>query len=98
MDRTTLPPTPGTSDGRFTSPSVAASPQGTPNVLILLFDDMGYAASSAFGGPCEMPAADRLAEGGLRYTRFHTTALCAPTRQALMTGLNHHSAGMGAIP
>lgn len=70
-------------------------PAGAPNVLVVLVDDMGFGASSAYGGPCEMPTADRLADGGLRYSRFHVTALCSPTRQALMTGRNHHSVGMG---
>jgi arylsulfatase len=72
-------------------------PDGAPNVLIVLLDDVGFAASSAFGGPCATPTAERLAAAGLRYTRFHTTALCAPTRQALLTGRNHHSVGMGAV-
>ncbi|WP_421119433.1 arylsulfatase [Aquihabitans daechungensis] len=72
-------------------------PAGAPNVLIVLLDDVGFGASSTFGGPCAMPNADRLAAGGLRYNRFHTTALCAPTRQALLTGRNHHSVGMGSI-
>jgi arylsulfatase A-like enzyme len=72
-------------------------PQGAPNVLVILLDDVGFGASSAFGGPCATPTADRLAAGGLRFNRFHTTALCAPTRQALLTGRNHHSVGMGAI-
>jgi arylsulfatase A-like enzyme len=72
-------------------------PEGAPNVLIVLLDDVGFGASSTFGGPCETPTADRLAAGGLRYNRFHTTALCAPTRQALLTGRNHHSVGMGSI-
>jgi arylsulfatase len=72
-------------------------PPGAPNVLIVLLDDVGFGASSAFGGPCETPTAERLAGGGLRYNRFHTTALCAPTRQALLTGRNHHSVGMGSI-
>ena len=72
-------------------------PEGAPNVLIILLDDVGFAASSAFGGPCATPTAERLAAGGLRYTRFHTTALCAPTRQALLTGRNHHSVGMAAV-
>ncbi len=72
-------------------------PTGAPNVLIVLLDDVGFGASSAFGGPCRTPTADRLAAGGLRYNRFHTTALCAPTRQALLTGRNHHSVGMGSI-
>ena len=66
-------------------------------MLIVLLDDVGFGASSAFGGPCQTPAAEKLAAGGLKYTRFHTTALCAPTRQALLTGRNHHSAGMGTI-
>ncbi|MGL6278879.1 MAG: arylsulfatase, partial [Gaiella sp.] len=72
-------------------------PEGAPNVLVILLDDVGFAASSAFGGPCATPTAERLAESGLRYSRFHTTALCAPTRQALLTGRNHHAVGMGAI-
>ncbi|WP_204079548.1 arylsulfatase [Mycobacterium riyadhense] len=72
-------------------------PAGAPNVLLILLDDVGFGAASAFGGPCQTPAAERLAGGGLRYNRFHTTALCSPTRQALLTGRNHHSAGMGGI-
>ena len=68
-----------------------------PNVLIILLDDVGFGASSAFGGPCHTPTAERLAADGLRYNRFHTTALCAPTRQALLTGRNHHTVGMGTI-
>lgn len=71
------------------------APEGAPNVVVVLLDDMGFGAPSAFGGPCEMPTADRLAGGGLRYNRFHVTAICSPTRQALMTGRNHHSVGMG---
>ncbi len=66
-------------------------------MIIVLIDDMGFGASSAFGGPCRMPVAERLAGQGLRYTRFHTTALCSPTRQALLTGRNHHTVGMGCI-
>ena len=72
-------------------------PRGAPNVLVVLLDDVGFGASSAFGGPVNMPTAERLAAGGLKYTRFHTTALCAPTRQALLTGRNHHSVGMGCV-
>ena len=72
-------------------------PEGAPNVLIVLLDDVGFAASSAFGGPCATPTAERLAADGLKYNRFHTTALCAPTRQALLTGRNHHTVGMGVI-
>ncbi|WP_232667445.1 arylsulfatase [Pseudonocardia sp. TRM90224] len=70
-------------------------PAGAPNVVIVVMDDLGFGTSSSYGGPCLMPAADRLAEGGLRYTRFHVTALCSPTRQAMLTGRNHHSVGMG---
>jgi len=72
-------------------------PKGAPNVLIVLIDDAGFGSSSAFGGPCQTPNAEKLAAGGLQYNRFHTTALCSPTRQALLTGRNHHSAGMGCI-
>ncbi|XXF79980.1 arylsulfatase [Myxococcaceae bacterium GXIMD 01537] len=72
-------------------------PQGAPNVLIVLLDDVGFGASSAFGGPCRTPHFEKLASNGLKYTRFHTTALCSPTRRALLTGRNHHSVGMGSI-
>jgi arylsulfatase A-like enzyme len=72
-------------------------PTGAPNVLVVLLDDTGFGASSAFGGPVSTPRFERLADAGLRYTRFHTTALCSPTRQALLTGRNHHSVGMGGI-
>lgn len=73
------------------------APDGAPNVLIVLIDDMGFGVSRSFGGPIEMPAFDRLAQNGLKYNRFHTTALCAPTRTALLTGYNHHSNNMGCI-
>src|SRR6201747_3074371 len=72
-------------------------PKGAPNVLIVLLDDVGFGASRAFGGPCATPTAEALAGAGIKYNRFHTTALCAPTRQALLTGRNHHSVGMGTI-
>jgi arylsulfatase A-like enzyme len=72
-------------------------PGGAPNVLLILLDDVGFGASSAFGGPCAMPTAERLAANGLKLNRFHTTALCSPTRQALLTGRNHHTVGMGGI-
>ncbi|MGH3460966.1 MAG: arylsulfatase [Kribbellaceae bacterium] len=72
-------------------------PEAAPNVLVVLIDDCGFGASSTFGGPISTPTADRLAAGGLRYNRFHTTALCSPTRQALLTGRNHHAVGMGGI-
>jgi arylsulfatase A-like enzyme len=73
------------------------APAGAPNVLVVLLDDVGFGASSAFGGPCATPTAERLAGNGLKYNRFHTTALCAPTRAALLTGRNHHTVGMGVI-
>jgi arylsulfatase len=72
-------------------------PPGAPNVLIVLLDDVGFGASSAFGGPCDTPTAERLSANGLKYNRFHTTALCAPTRAALLSGRNHHTVGMGVI-
>jgi arylsulfatase A-like enzyme len=72
-------------------------PAGAPNVLVILVDDCGFGAPSTFGGPCTTPTADRLAAGGLKFNRFHTTALCAPTRAALLTGRNHHTVGMGAV-
>jgi arylsulfatase len=73
------------------------APKGAPNVVIVLIDDMGFGQSSAFGGPIHMPTAEKLANNGLRYNRFHTTALCSPTRMALLTGRNHHSCNMGSI-
>ncbi len=72
-------------------------PAGAPNVLVVLIDDTGFGASSAFGGPVNTPTAERLAAGGLKYNRFHTTALCSPTRAALLSGRNHHAVGMGGI-
>ena len=72
-------------------------PKDAPNVLVILIDDVGYGTTSVFGGPCQTPNFEALAKAGLRYTRFHTTALCSPTRQALLTGRNHHSVGMGGI-
>ena len=72
-------------------------PEGAPNVLIMMIDDAGFGSASAFGGPCSTPNAERLAANGLRFNRFHTTALCSPTRQALLTGRNHHAVGMGGI-
>ena len=73
------------------------APAGAPNVLIVLVDDMGFGMPSAFGGPVRMPTADRLASQGLRYNQFHTTALCSPTRTALLSGRNHHMNNMGGI-
>ncbi|OJH33701.1 arylsulfatase [Cystobacter ferrugineus] len=72
-------------------------PKGAPNILVILLDDVGFGASSAFGGIIHTPTAERLAKNGLKYNRFHTTALCSPTRAALLTGRNHHAVGFGAI-
>ena len=84
-------------DTKFPPIESLRPPKGAPNVLIVLLDDVGFAASSAFGGPIHTPTAERLAKGGLKFNRFHTTALCSPTRQALLTGRNHHSVNMGGI-
>ena len=73
------------------------APDGAPNVLIILIDDMGFGMSEAFGGPIHMPTVTRLANNGLRYNQFHTTALCSPTRAALMSGRNHHVTNFGSI-
>lgn len=84
-------------NARFAPIREVRPPEGAPNVLVILLDDVGFGASSAFGGPCNTPNFEKLAKGGLKFTRFHTTALCSPTRQALLTGRNHHSVGMGGI-
>ena len=84
-------------DSKFPPIEQLRPPEGAPNVLIVLIDDAGFGSSSAFGGPCQTPTAEKLAANGLKLNRFHTTALCSPTRQALLTGRNHHSAGMGGI-
>src|SRR6185312_15564978 len=106
MDRTHLPiaepdyPHSTVLDARDATPPPrfeVKAPEGAPNVLIVLIDDMGFGMSSAFGGPINMPAVDRLAKGGLRYNHFHTTALCSPTRAALLSGRNHHICNMGSI-
>ena len=73
-------------------PKVVRPSQGAPNILLIMTDDTGLGAASTFGGVIPTPALDRIAQAGLRYTRFHTTALCSPTRAALLTGRNHHSA------
>jgi arylsulfatase len=73
------------------------APQGAPNVVIVLIDDIGFGHASAFGGPIRMPVLERMAANGLKYNRFHTTALCSPTRVALLTGRNHHVNNAGAI-
>jgi arylsulfatase len=78
-------------------PKSVEAPKGAPNVLLILTDDVGFGASSTFGGPVPTATMDRLAKSGLRYTQFHTTALCSPTRAALLSGRNHHSAATGVI-
>ena len=84
-------------DTKFPPIEPLRPPKGAPNVLIVLLDDVGFAASSAFGGVINTPTAERLAKDGLKFNRFHTTALCSPTRQAMLTGRNHHSVNMGGI-
>jgi arylsulfatase len=84
-------------DSKTTPIADLRPPKDAPNVLVVLIDDCGFGAPSAFGGPCATPAAEKLAADGLKYTRFHTTAICSATRQALLTGRNHHSAGMAGI-
>src|ERR1700744_6304574 len=79
-------------------PQKKKAPEGAPNVLIFLIDDAGYGTASAFGGLMETPTLDSLANNGLRYTNFHTTAICSPTRAALLTGRNSHSVHMGLFP
>jgi len=84
-------------DTKFPPIEQLRPPKGAPNVLVVLIDDCGFGATSAFGGPVNTPTAERLAKNGLKFNRFHTTALCSPTRQALLTGRNHHSVNMGGI-
>ena len=108
VDRTILPPdTPefkGTigSNYKVSTPDFSpalplAAPAGAPNVLIIVLDDVGYGHLGCYGGPISTPNIDRLAASGLRYNNFHTTALCSPSRAALLTGRNHHAVGMAAI-
>jgi arylsulfatase A-like enzyme len=105
-DRTVLPipepkpPTITEVDARNATPPPRfeiKAPAGAPNVLIILIDDMGFGMSESFGGPIHMPTATRMAANGLRYNQFHTTALCSPTRSALMSGRNHHMNNFGSI-
>ncbi len=84
-------------DSNFPPIEPLRPPAGAPNVLVVLIDDCGFGASSAFGGPVQTPTAERLAANGLKFNRFHTTALCSPTRAALLTGRNHHAVGFGGI-
>ncbi|KAA5542709.1 sulfatase-like hydrolase/transferase [Roseiconus nitratireducens] len=78
-------------------PQPVSPPKGAPNVVLILIDDLGFGHPSTFGGPIPTPALDRLAESGVKYNRFHTTAICSPTRAALLTGRNHHECGFGTI-
>ncbi len=84
-------------DAKAPSRFEVKAPQGAPNVVIVLIDDIGFGSSSAFGGPINMPTLEKMASNGLKYNRFHTTALCSPTRTALLTGHNHHANNAGAI-
>ena len=84
-------------DSRPFWPARVVPPKGAPNVLLIITDDAGYGVASTFGGVIPTPALDRIANNGLRYTNFHSTALCSPTRAALITGRNHHSVGYGVI-
>jgi arylsulfatase len=106
LDRTVLPvaepklPFSTQLDARNATPPPrfqVKAPAKAPNVLIILIDDMGFGQSSAFGGPIHMPTVEKLAKNGLRYNKFHTTALCSPTRAALLSGRNHHVNNMGSI-
>ncbi len=86
-----------TKDSTPDFPKEVQAPKGAPNILLILTDDVGFGASSTFGGPIPTPTFDRLAKNGLRYNQFHTTALCSPTRAALLTGRNHHTCASGVI-
>ena len=106
-DRATLPipepqyPKSTELDARNASPPPrfeVKAPPDAPNVLIILIDDMGFGQPSSFGGPINMPTSERLASQGLRYNQFHTAAMSAPTRMALLTGRNHHTCNMGSLP
>ena len=92
----------GSSGGRYQEstpswPQPVAAPEGSPNIVFILLDDVGFAHLGCYGSDIETPNMDRLANGGLRYTNFHTTAMCSPTRASLMTGRNHHAAGLGIV-
>ncbi len=108
LDRTVLPPPAPEFKGRIGSnykestpdfgPALpVTAPAGAPNILLVVLDDVGYGQLGCYGGPIRTPNIDKLAAGGLRYSNFHTTALCSPSRAALLTGRNHHAVGMAAI-
>ena len=104
IDGNYLPPAPprfggeiglGVKDSTPYWPSRVVPPKGAPNILLIMTDDQGYGVSSTFGGVIPTPALDRVAKAGLRYTHFHSTSLCSPSRAALLTGRNHHTVGFG---
>ena len=106
IDGRYLPPPPQQFGGEISTnadqskpywPALVVPPKGAPNVLLIMTDDVGFSAPSTFGGVIPTPALDRIASMGLRYTRFHTTALCSPTRAALLTGRNHHSVATAVV-
>jgi len=106
LDGKQLPPPPQKFEGKIERtaleskpywPARIVPPKGAPNILLIMTDDAGYGVASTFGGVIPTPALDRIAANGLRYTNFHSTALCSPTRAALITGRNHHSVGYGVI-
>jgi len=106
LDRTVLPiPMPeypaitelDARNAKAPPPFAVEAPKGAPNVVIVLIDDIGFGAAGMFGAPIQTPTLDRLAKDGLRYNQFHTTALCSPTRMAILTGRNHHSANAGSV-
>ena len=78
-------------------PQPVKPPSGAPNILVVLFDDVGFSDFGCYGSAIKTPAIDKLAAGGLRYSGFHTTAMCSTTRAALLTGRNHHSVGVGCL-
>jgi len=84
-------------DSKSDFPQPVKAPKGAPNIVVILLDDVGFGASSTFGGPIQTSTLDRLAQNGLRYTQFHTTAVSSPTRAAVLTGRNHHSVHTGTI-
>ena len=106
IDGKYLPPTPPKFGGEINLeaakskpywPAQVVPPKGAPNILLIMTDDQGYGVPGTFGGVIPTPALDRIARAGLRYTQFHSTSLCSPTRAALITGRNHHSVGFGVI-
>ena len=106
IDGKYLPPPPAPFNGTINMDAKDSKPywpptvvprKGAPNILLIMTDDQGYGVSGTFGGVIPTPSMDRIAKAGLRYTQFHSTALCSPTRAALITGRNHHSVGFGVI-